>query len=226
MSKLVKVSLDNATHPQMLAFGETAGLEIPTLGRKNTPQGRDTIREMLTAAGYESGIFVVEDPIELAGASIPQVDPTEFDPDNERWAHFMVSAPSDEGSVEAGMVAPQMAPVPVGVNGEKVYIPVARRVICREIFYIHLNIRERRHRQRFDADGRAVKGMETYYVDRFPHSFYGWVGYVNDGMPKILETDQGRDIHFISPGGTIHEAYRAQQRRWAAAPPPPVDQAA
>lgn len=212
--KLTKVPLDQASHGDMLVFAEAHGLDIPAAARKNSPKGEMDLRTLLKTAGHDSGILIIDKPMGMEADSGVTEESHEFDPSRERWAHFMLN-PQVTGTEHE-----RQPPAFVSVNADTIHIPWSVQVVTREIFYVHLRwTKERQWKQKTDDSGKMLKGRVSFMVDRYPMSFYGFRGYVDDGVPAIVE--KRSEIVFIPPGGTEAGAWAmarqaGQQRSLAA----------
>lgn len=206
MSGLTKIELGAATFDQLLEFADVAGLEIPDAHRSDTEKGIAGLRRLLTSAGYERGIFVAPTPLEISAPEIVHAPVHAYDPDHERWAHLMLN-PDNETAMENEVKAPAFC----SVNADTIYVPYSQQVVIREVFYEHFRMaRERRWRQEVGEDGQMKKRRVPYFVDRYPMSFYGFVGYVADGVPDICQRD---DVLLIAPDIGEQSAFARSQER-------------
>ena len=203
MSGLKKITLDQASHEEMLAFAEAHGLDVPAAAHKQTAKGEDDLRDLLKLAGHEAGILVIAQPMILDTGGIEREAAHDYDPERERWSHFMLN-PQVTGTEHE-----RQPPAFVSVNDESIYIPWSHQIVAREIFYLHFRGAKERHwKQKTDDSGKMIKGRVSFWVDRYPMSFYGYVGYVADGVPPIVETRK-EEILFIPPGGSEAGAWAA-----------------
>lgn len=203
--RLTKIPLDQAAHADMLVFAEAHGLSVPASAKKDTQKGTADLRALLKVAGHDSGILIIDKPMSMEAGGFEREEVHEYDPKRERWAHFMLNPQVTGTEYE------RQPPAFVSVNSESVYIPWSQQVVAREIFYLHLLwCKEKHWKQKTDENGKMIKGRVSFMVDRYPMSFYGFVGYVDDGVPPIVQKRKGH-ILFLAPGGSEAGTYARQQ---------------
>ena len=190
-----RVALEEATVEQMFLFAsDHAGLEA---SRK---MKRPELVELLTVAGYGNGIFVVE-TVETGSPGFTRIldESDEYDPENERWCKvkFALSDGTNRNT-----------PVAVSVNEVFAYLPRGQMLVIRERLFHHIRqCKETRYFQNENEFGEAVgkfSEVAPREIERYPLSFYGYCGFVKDGIPEV-----GENVLVIPPEGSASTQARA-----------------
>ena len=107
----------------------------------------------------------------------------------ERWCLFRIGLDNQGEDQESA--------VPVIVNQDVVWLPRGVMVLCRERFWRHLALcREIRYSQALRKDGSTGKFADATKtsVERYPHQFMGFKGFVRDGAPSAKDLPKGVQV--------------------------------
>ena len=184
---LQRIPRDEATIEQLIEFIEISNLEITSQSSKRSRE--DLYALMDTAQIGREGIVISS---VLAPASVDTedlLDREDWDEGKERWG--LIRLQLDEKAKDDG--GDRLSAVFVGVNEESIYLPRALRILVRERFIHNLMnaVVMKKVQGGENAEGKAMKFSEAKVVptQTYPMNFYGWKGYVRDGVPKGLPPD-------------------------------------